>query len=465
MSNPTSNFGWQMPTSTDLVTDLPADFEVFGQAVDTSLADLKGGTTGQVLSKNSNTDMDFVWVTDAAGDITGVTAGTGISGGGTSGTVTITNSMATEITAKGDLIVGTGSATFDNLAAGSNGSILVADSSTSTGLRYTAGNPIPNPVINSCFDIWQRGTSFTTTAMDYDWTADRWFSYAYGVTSGRTISRQATSDTTNLPNIQYCARVGRNSGDTNTGSIQFFNPWETANSIPYAGKTVTVSFYARKGANYSPTSSYLRLILQSGTGTDQNPIAGYTGGADVIDQSAVLTTTWQRFSYTGTVPATQTELSTCFIYTPTGTAGAADYYEITGVQVDIGSVALPVRRNGATIQGELAACQRYYWRTGTVTTNDQVGGAWGYGVTGTYARFLIRTPVTMRVPPTSTDYNAVDLTDPAVGALTGTTITSQTYTADAIQFVLSSSGTVNGRYMYYTTARSSASYLGFSAEL
>jgi hypothetical protein len=62
MTNPTSNFGWQMPTSTDLVTDLPADFEVFGQAVDTSLADLKGGTTGQVLAKASNTNMDFTWV-------------------------------------------------------------------------------------------------------------------------------------------------------------------------------------------------------------------------------------------------------------------------------------------------------------------------------------------------------------------------------------------------------------------
>jgi hypothetical protein len=62
MSNPTSNFNWQMPTSSDLVTDLPADFEVFGQAVDTSLADLKGGTTGQVLSKASGTDMDFTWI-------------------------------------------------------------------------------------------------------------------------------------------------------------------------------------------------------------------------------------------------------------------------------------------------------------------------------------------------------------------------------------------------------------------
>lgn len=62
MTNPTSNFGWQMPTSTDLVTDLPADFEVFGQAVDTSMAKLKGGTTGQVLSKASGTNMDFTWI-------------------------------------------------------------------------------------------------------------------------------------------------------------------------------------------------------------------------------------------------------------------------------------------------------------------------------------------------------------------------------------------------------------------
>jgi hypothetical protein len=62
LSNPTANFNWQMPTNTDLVSQLPADFEVFGQAVDTSMADLKGGTTGQVLSKASNTDMDFTWI-------------------------------------------------------------------------------------------------------------------------------------------------------------------------------------------------------------------------------------------------------------------------------------------------------------------------------------------------------------------------------------------------------------------
>jgi hypothetical protein len=89
MATVTPNFNWPVPTSTDLVKDGAAAIEALGDSIDASLVDLKGGTTGQVLSKTSGTDMDFTWVTDPGGDITAVTVTSPITGGGTSGSVAI----------------------------------------------------------------------------------------------------------------------------------------------------------------------------------------------------------------------------------------------------------------------------------------------------------------------------------------------------------------------------------------
>jgi hypothetical protein len=108
----TSNFGWTTPADTDLVKDGAAAIRTLGNGIDTSLVDLKGGTTNQVLAKNSNTDLDFKWVADASG----------IS--------------ATIFDAKGDLIAATAADTADRLAVGTNGQVLTADSTASTGLKW-----------------------------------------------------------------------------------------------------------------------------------------------------------------------------------------------------------------------------------------------------------------------------------------------------------------------------------------
>ena len=156
MATTTPNFGWTVPTSTDLVKNGATAIETLGDGIDASFVGLKGGTTGQVLSKTSATDLAFTWVTDPGGDITGVTAGTGISGGGTSGTVTVTNSMATAITTAGDTLYGTGAGTFSRLGIGSTGNVLTVAAGVPSWAAPAGGGKILQVV---------QGTTTTATTI------------------------------------------------------------------------------------------------------------------------------------------------------------------------------------------------------------------------------------------------------------------------------------------------------------
>jgi hypothetical protein len=116
MATTTTNFGWDIPQSTDLVKDGATAIAALGQDIDTALVDLKGGTTGQVLAKASGTDLDFSWVAQDDSNA-------------------IQNSI---VDAKGDLIAATANDTPARLAVGTNGYILTADSTAATGLAWAA---------------------------------------------------------------------------------------------------------------------------------------------------------------------------------------------------------------------------------------------------------------------------------------------------------------------------------------
>lgn len=116
MATTTTNFGWDIPQSTDLVKDGATAIATLGQDIDTALVGLKGGTTGQVLSKSSGTDLAYTWVTqDDANAI-----------------------QNTIVDAKGDLIAATANDTPARLAVGTNGHVLTADSTTATGIKWAA---------------------------------------------------------------------------------------------------------------------------------------------------------------------------------------------------------------------------------------------------------------------------------------------------------------------------------------
>jgi hypothetical protein len=333
-----------------------------------------------------------------SGNLTGNINATGVS---TIATLNVTQSNPTNLNVSGVTTTATLRAT----------SIVGVTTAGITTAYIGAVNDGPlagfrNFIINGDMAISQRGTSFTDINT---YTVDRWRTFGGPITF--TVTQQ-DSIATYSPS-RYAIRFARNSGQTQTNDSGIAQGIETRNSYALRGKKVTISFKARCGANYSAASSTLLARVFTGTGTDENPVSMTSMNAD-ISQSVTLTTSLQSFSVTGTLSSSLTQATLTFSYTPTGTAGANDWFEVTDVQLEIGDRATPFERR--SYGQELALCQRYYYNTMFIngadsytapTTNYmEVQGTRHRvaDVTG-YQTQVIFHPVIMRSSPNITLYN------------------------------------------------------------
>ena len=406
-----------MPTASDLVTDLPADFETFGQAVATSMADLLGGTTGQVLSKASNTDMDFVWTSANPGDITAVTAGTGITGGGTSGAVTVSLDQA-------------------NFGGG----------------QFAAGK---NKIINGDFGIWQRGTSFAISA-NSAYTCDRYLSDsgAMNYTFSRQTFTPATAPVAGYEGTYFFRALATSGSGGYPKIIQKIEDVRV-----FAGQTVTLSFWGKASSAISVAPD---LIQEFGSGGSSTV---YTGSV-----STSITTSWARYSITYSVPSisgktigTGSSLTVSFNLPASGTAS----FDTWGWQLEAGSTATPFQTATGSVQGELAACQRYYWRrTGENNAQDWFS-TFGVAYSTTNATVYFQCPQTMRVKPSAVDYaNLMMFRIDTGGQIAITSLSFNNNNPDMPELIAVGGGfLVNAAIVQVKGDGSGVPFIGFSAEL
>ena len=309
-----------------------------------------------------------------------------------------------------------------------------------------------NKIINGDFEVWQRGTSFT--AYNAYW-ADRWTST--GDRTSPSFTRQTfTPATAPVAGYEgeYYARWVPGSGGTFSNMQQRIEDVRT-----FANQAVTLSYWAKISAGTATNSPF--IIQNFGSG----------GSAEVSTAltTNTITTAWTRFTHSFTVPSISGKTLGASSYLSIlplrfETASTANV-DIWGVQLEYGSKATPFQTATGTIQGELAACQRYYFRNVADTTFARFCA--GNATSTTAATVLLTPPVPMRTTPTSLDSGNLCLSDfvNAVVASTAVTLSGQANKTGVLIDVTVASGLTQYRSYYLTANSNSAAYIGASAEL
>ncbi len=322
--------------------------------------------------------------------------------------------------------------------------------------NFTAGK---NKIINGDFSVWQRGTSVTGSGTE-TYSADRFLWVGDGSGGTRTFSRQ-TMGYGDIANYEYPYFFRFNQSVAGSGASYNYLCQRIENANTFAGQTVTFSFWAKASASTTLPAIYARQRFGSG---------GSSETSTTVASSIALTTSWQRFTYTFTVPSIAGKTVgtgsylTMDVYHPINTTFTVDTF---GWQLEAGSNATAFQTATGTIQGELAACQRYYYREGGQNAYQGFTQGLANGATG--FQFILNLPVTMRTKPTSLDYSTLACYDGAtvlgVSTLAVGGGSLQSTPSKLWIDVTATVGQTQYRPYWLITNNSTSGYLGCSAEL
>ena len=325
-----------------------------------------------------------------------------------------------------------------------------------------------NKIINGDFGINQRAFTSTTTTGTFGF--DRFF---LGAVDGTVTYSAQTFTPGAAPVAGYegtnFAQIVTTGQTLTTAQAALQTRIESVRTL--AAQTATFSFYAK--ANTGTPNVNVTLIQNFGTGG--SPSASVTTSGTV----QAITTSWARYSFTIAVPSisgktigtTTDGFVGAQIYVSSGSAGPAptvgiqsNTFQIWGVQLEAGPSLSNFKTATGTKQGELAACQRYYFRNSGASTNNIILGFTGVGSTAIAAGYVFQPPVTMRVTPTAIEFANIQAADTAAGYALSALALDSLSNPNSIRFTATSAGLTAFRPLYINASAASA-YLGFSAEL